>query len=325
MAATRSFAVGRLLATVAVLAGVASLAADAGVVWALASGQASVESPGGTGGLLVRVVWALIRAIGLLLVARHLARGSALARGVAVVLCVTTLFNAVRLVGTRAEVLDGPVPALAVVGALVTAAALCVGLLVLLLAVPAVRAHLAPRPTDRRRWWAPAPDEPAWVLTARPLAASLLPCMVVPLLIGAAALFGGDIAERYGSGRVVAAGVALVVQLGLVLLFASTLGYILLGLGRVRGVRWVLAGYAFVVLATQPAVCWAALGVDGLVRDALPMVIAAALVVHGVLGDRRARAWFAAGGRRGRVAGHPGAPGGTERGPQISGARASGA
>lgn len=285
MSASRHGAVTFTLVS-CVLAGLVSLAADAAVIVTLLSSDAT-EPLGGTGALVIRAVWALIRAIGLLLVARPLARGSATARGVAIVLAVSTVFNAFRL--STSGITNS-----AVTNVLLAAAAvMCLLVVVLLVAVPPVRAHLTSKPGEKRRFLRPAPDEPTWVLTARPLAASLLPCLTVPLLVGLAALLGGDISESFGTARAVLSVPALVVQAVLILVMSTVLGYALLGIGRVPGTRWVVAVFAIIVVATQPLICWLVLGIDGLIRDAVPAVLASVLVLYGLLIDRRAREWFA--------------------------------
>ncbi|WP_163511296.1 hypothetical protein [Fodinicola acaciae] len=280
-----------------VLAGVATLAADGSVVFQLlTSDNTQAEPVGGVGGLVVRAAWALVRAIGLILAARHVNRGSAAARGVVIVLAVSTVFNTVRLVGGRYDPAVGPLPHALVDGLLIASAALCAALILLVVWLAPVREHLSRPPTKRRnlliRLVTPSPDEPTWVLTARPLAASLAACTVVPLLVGAAGLFTGDLASRYPALRVVAATAALSAQLVVVLILVLVLPYALVGLGKVPGARWVVSLLAVMVIASQPVICPMVLGVDGLVRDALPAATAALVVIYGLIFNRNARRWF---------------------------------
>jgi hypothetical protein len=282
---------------VCVLAGVATLAADGSVVFQLLNGHNEQAEPvGGVGGLVVRGIWALIRAVGLILAARHVSRGSAAARGVVIVLAVSTVFNTVRLVGGRYDPAVGPLPHVLVDGLLIGSAALCVALILLVVWLAPVREHLSQSPTKKRnlliRLVTPSPDEPTWVLTSRPLAASLAACVGVPLLVGAAGLFSGDLAGRYPPLRVVAAVTALGMQLVIMLILVLVLPYALISIGKLPGARWVVSVLALMVIVTQPVICPIVLGVDGLVRDALPAVVAALVVVYGLLVNRTARRWF---------------------------------
>lgn len=282
---------------VCVLAGVATLAADGSVVFQLLAGHNTQAEPvGGVGGLVVRGSWALVRAIGLILAARHVSRGSAAARGVVIVLAVSTVFNTVRLVGGRYDPAVGPLPHALVDGLLIGSAVLCAVLILLVVWLAPVREHLSQPPTKKRnlliRLVTPSPDEPTWVLTARPLAASLAACVGVPLLVGAAGLFGGDLAGRYPTLRVVAATGALGGQLVILLILILVLPYALVGIGKLPGARWVVSVLALMVIVSQPVICPIVLGVDGLVRDALPAVVAGIVVIYGLLVDRSARLWF---------------------------------
>jgi hypothetical protein len=282
---------------VCVIAGIATLAADGAVVYQLLAGDNTQAEPvGGTGGLVVRAIWALVRAIGLILAARHVNRGSAAARGVVIVLAVSTVFNTIRLVGGRYDPAVGPLPHVLVDGLLIAACALCVALILLVVWLAPVREHLSKPPSRKRnlliRLLTPSPDEPTWVLTARPLAASLIACVAVPLLVGAAGLFSGDLAARYPTVRVLAATGALFAELVVLLILLLVLPYAMLGVGKVRGARWVVALLALLVVVSQPLICPVVLGSDGLIRDALPAVVAALVVIYGLILNKAARRWF---------------------------------
>jgi hypothetical protein len=246
--------------------------------------------------LVVRTIWALVRAFGLLLAARAVSRGSAAARGVVIVLAVSTVFNTVRLVGGRYDPAVGPLPHALVDGLLIAACLLSAALVVLVVWLAPVREHLSRPPTRRRnlliRILTPSPDEPTWVLTARPLAASLVACVAVPLLVGAAGLVSGDLASRYPAIRVLAATGALGMQLAVLVVLLLVLPYAMVGVGKVPGARWVVAALALLVVVSQPVICPIVLGSDGLVRDALPAVVAALAVIYGLVVNRTARRWF---------------------------------
>lgn len=289
---------------ICVVAGLATLAADGAVVYQLlAGGGGQAEPVGGTGGLVVRAIWALVRAIGLILAARHVNKGSAAARGVVIVLAVSTVFNTIRLVGGRYDPAVGPLPHALVDGLLIAACALCIALILLVVWFAPVREHLTKPPTKHRnlliRLLTPSPDEPTWVLTARPLAASLVACLVVPLFVGAAGLFSGDLASRYPAVRVVAATGALFAELIVTLVLVLVLPYAMLGVGKVPGARWVVALMALLVVVSQPLICPVVLGEDGLIRDALPAMVAALVVIYGLIFNGAARRWFSrAAGKR---------------------------
>jgi hypothetical protein len=213
------------------------------------------------------------------------------------------VFNTIRLVGGRYDPAVGPLPHAVVDGLLIAACALCVALILLVVWFAPVREHLSKPPTKKRnlliRLLTPSPDEPTWVLTARPLAASLLACVAVPLFVGAAGLFSGDLASRYSAVRVVAATGALFAELAVTLILLLILPYAMLGVGKVPGARWVVAALALLVIVSQPLICPVILSSDGLVRDALPAAVAALVVIYGLIFNRAARQWFSrAAGKR---------------------------
>lgn len=238
------------------------------------------EAVGGGVGLTVRTIWALLRAVGLVVFAVHAWRGRAGARPLGLVLAVSTVFSVGRLAGAGEWT---PVLVALVVGF----AAVVVGCLVLvaLLAFsPAVRGHLVQRP--RRR------DVPLWVVTARVCVASYVPLTAVPALVALGTLFGEPRLPQVVAVPLVVGWLVFVVALnGFLPLTTIVLG---------RGHRWarvLVTAVTVVVLTTVPALCLALLGVEGVLRDAVPLVVAGGLALWGLHGDRGGRAHFTPRGR----------------------------
>lgn len=266
----------RGLAVLLVLTGLVTAVVDVGTVVALTRSDAAGPSGGAAAALGVRTLWGVVRAVGFLLVPRHVLRGRVGARVVVVVLCVSILFSVARVTGHGQ--LTGRVRPLLYAG-FGAVAVLCALVLAVLLGVPAVRAHL--RSTGGRHL-------PAWVAASRPLALALLPCMLVPFLVGVI----GVLSAGGGTGPdvpLLLAVPALVGWLAVIGVVAQVLAPATAGLARgFRIARWVVVAATLLVLATQPALCLLFGGVDGLVRDGLPVVVVGLLLLHALGGPRRA-------------------------------------
>ncbi|HZN75713.1 MAG TPA: hypothetical protein VFC00_29120 [Micromonosporaceae bacterium] len=224
-------------------------------------------------GLTVRTIWALLRAIGFLVLMRTVRLGRMVSRPFGLILAATTVFASVRLAIPRSGALLPPWPVIAAVAVLIV---LC-GLVVLqLYASPAIATHLTRRPPRR--------PVPPWVLTARVAALSYGALLLVPALVAVGSLFDEPRLPRTLAiplvlvWLLIAFGVISVMPwLGLFVLFDHGWARVLLGIVTV------------VLLAVQLALCLALLGVDGLVRDGGPMAVAAGLAAYALWRSRRRR------------------------------------
>jgi hypothetical protein len=227
-------------------------------------------------GLAVRTGWAMLRALGFLILVWHVRRGRPGAKPFGLILAVTTVFAVGRLVVPRTGV--PPLPG--VIGFAVLTA-LCVAVVVLLYRAPAVQAHLVNHPgrlvVDKQGigWRSAPPARPpaAWLLTTRIAVFTYAPLMLVPTLVAVGVLF---------DGRMSAA--PLVVFW---LVFGIVVANLLLPVTifLLRGKTWprpVLVVLTLAVLAVSLPLCWLLLGVDGLIRDGAPLVVAAAIALVGL-------------------------------------------
>jgi hypothetical protein len=227
-------------------------------------------APEGGFGLTVRTIWALLRAVGFLLLMRTVRFGRVVARPFGLILAATTVFSVVRLAVPRTGSLLPPWPVLAGVAVLTV---LC-GLVVWQLYGSAeIAAHLTRRPPRRY--------VPPWVLTARVAALSYGALLLVPALVALGSLFDEPRLHRAVAVPLVL--VWLVLALGV----AGAMPWLSIFVVFDHGwARVVLALASVLVLGAQLALCWTLLGVDGLVRDGAPMVVAAGLGMYGLWRSR---------------------------------------
>lgn len=221
-------------------------------------------------GLGVRTVWALLRAIGFLILMRSVRFGRLSARPFGLILAATTIFAVARLVQPRER---GFMPELPALGGLAVLVLLC-GLVVWqLYRSPAIAEHLTRRPPRRRI--------PAWVLAARVAALAYGALLLIPCLVAFGTLWDTPRLPRTTA-------VPLVV-FWFVLAFALTFVTSWISFFTIFGKRWaryLLAGISLAVLVIQPTLCWLLLGADGLIRDGVPLIIAALLVLFGLWRSR---------------------------------------
>jgi hypothetical protein len=225
-------------------------------------------------GLTVRTIWALLRALGFLVLMRTIRYGRLVSRPFGLILAATTVFAVGRLVVPRAGALLPPAPVL--VGFAVLAV-LCGAVIWQLFRSPAIDAHL--RRASRFR------QIPVWVLTARVAGLSLSALLLVPCLVAIGTLFDEPRLPRPVAVPMVVGWLAGTLLLGFVVPWIM----IFVMLGK-RWSRVVLALVASVVLLVGPALCWWLLGVDGLLRDGVPLLIAAAACLYGLRASRRGAA-----------------------------------
>lgn len=239
--------------------------------------------------MAVRSGWALLRAVGFLILIRQVRRARAGARPFGLILAVTTVFALGRLVVPRSGV-----PLLPQVAGFGLVVGLCLAVVWLLYRSPVVGAHLVRHPARlvldgaRPAWREAPPRRPpvaAGLLIARVAAFTYTPLMLVPALVSIGVLV---------DGRLVA--VPLVVG-WIVAALATSWLVLLVSFFMLRGrgwARWLLVLVSVGVLAVDLPLCWWLLGVDGLVRDGAPLAVAVALALYGV--------WRAGRAERGRPA-----------------------
>lgn len=228
-------------------------------------------APEGGFALTVRTIWALLRAIGFLVLMRTVRLGRLVARPFGLILCATTIFAVARLAVPRAGTLVPPWP---VIAGFVLLTVLCGLVIWQLYGSPEIAAHLTRRPPRR-------PVSP-WLLTARVAALSYGALLLVPGLVAAGTLFGEPRLPRT---------VAVPLVLGwLVVAFAVVFVMPWLSLFVVfdkTWARWLLGVASVLLVAVQLGLCLALLGVDGLLRDGAPMLVAAGLAIYGLWRSRR--------------------------------------
>jgi hypothetical protein len=212
--------------------------------------------------LVVRTVWALVRAVGFLVLMRAVRTGRAAARPFGLILGVTTVFSVARLVLPREGELLPPVPVLL---GFVVLAALCAVVVWELYRSPAVAEHFAQKP-PRRHF-------PPWAVTARIATVSYAALLLVPCLVAAGTLARPRITFPVALPLVVAWFVGSLIT-------AIVIGWLTLFLLYGKGwARWLLIGLSLALGVVQPVLCWLLLGPDGLVRDGVPMAVAVGLGV----------------------------------------------
>jgi hypothetical protein len=228
-------------------------------------------SPEAGFGLVVRTVWALLRAIGFLFLAREVRFGRLSARPFGVILSATTVFAVARLAQPREH---GYLPRWPVIAGLGILMVLGGTIIWQLYRSAAIDVHLTRRPPRRRI--------PPWVLTARVAALAYAPLLIIPCLVAVGTLFGTPRIDRTIALPVVFAWLGFAVVGGTLTSFVS-----LVVLYGKRWARVLLAGISVLVLVGLPTLCWFLLGADGLIRDGAPMVVAAALCLVGLWRSRR--------------------------------------
>jgi hypothetical protein len=143
-------------------------------------------------GLAVRTGWALLRALGFLVLIWHVRRGRAGAKPFGLILAVTTVFAVGRLVVPRAGL-----PALPGIAGFAGLAVLCTAVVLLLYRSRSVGDYLVRHPgrlvVDRSgiSWQQVPPRRPqatGWLLTARVSAFTYGPLMLVPCLVSIGAI-----------------------------------------------------------------------------------------------------------------------------------------
>jgi len=220
--------------------------------------------------LVVRTVWALLRAIGFLVLMRTVRYGRMAARPFGLILAATTVFAVARLAVPRS---GGLLPAVPVVAGFVVLTVLCVLVVWQLYGSPEIEAHLSRRPPRRR--------VPPWVLTARVAALSYGALLLVPCLVAVGTLFDEPRLPTAVAGPLVIGWLVLSLTTGFLMPWVTL--FVIFNKAWAR----VLLGFASVaLLAIQPALCLTLLGVDGLVRDGAPMAIATALAIYGLWRSR---------------------------------------
>lgn len=228
-------------------------------------------------GLAVRTGWAMLRALGFLILIWHVRRGRAGAKPFGLILAVTTVFAVGRLLVPR----DG-LPALPGVVGFAGLAVLCAAVVLLLYRSPALGDYLVRHPSrlviDRKglSWQEAAPRRPqvaGWLLTARVAAFTYAPLMLVPCLVSI-----GAIPDR---GPLALTAVILWFCIAVGVSYAVLLAtfFLLRGRGWARGLMW---GITALVLLVDLPLCWWLLGTDGLIRDGAPLVVAAALTHYAI-------------------------------------------
>jgi hypothetical protein len=227
-------------------------------------------------GLAVRTGWALLRALGFLILIWHLRRGRAGARPLGLILAVTTIFAVARLVVPR----QGFPAAPGIIGFAVIVT-LCLTVVVLLYRSPALAGWLRRHPKrlviDRngisRREVKPQRHVSGWLLTSRVAAFSYGPLMMVPAVVAVAEVFDG----KPGTLPLVLVWLAIGFGTSYAVLFTTF--FLLRGKSWARGLMIALTG---LVLLIDLPLCWLLLGVDGLIRDGLPLLSSALLALYGL-------------------------------------------
>jgi hypothetical protein len=220
-------------------------------------------APDRNAGLIVRAVWAVVRAFGWLALIVPVRRGRAAARPFGLILAVTTVFAVGRLIVPE----SGAPPRSGVIGFAVLTV-LCLLVVVLLYRHPAVTGHL----TRRVQFPGLDPDRPmlsGWAWTVRVSSLTYSPLMLVPACVSV-----GELGHRPQWILAVALWFAVALGLGFVV-FPITLFAMRGGRTSRRAIVWITV----LALAVDLPLCFVLLGLDGLIRDGTPLVVAALLTL----------------------------------------------
>jgi hypothetical protein len=232
-------------------------------------------------GFGVRTVWALLRALGWLILISQVRKARASAKPLGLILAVTTIFAVGRLIVPAA----GAPPAPGLIGFAVLTV-LCVIVVVLLYRHPGIREHLVRHPKrivltqEGISWQEGTPRRAAagaWALTARISAFTYSPLMLVPCLISV-----GELRAR--PQWILAVVFWFIAGFGVSYVVLFTSHFLL------RGRRWarsLLLWLTLGVLAVDLPLCRILLGTDGLIRDGAPLVAAALLTLYALWRSRR--------------------------------------
>ncbi|MDI1462766.1 hypothetical protein QEZ54_17460 [Catellatospora sp. KI3] len=227
-------------------------------------------------GLFVRTGWALLRALGFLVLIWHVWAGRPGAAPFGLILGMTTIFSVARLVVPR----KGYPPLPGIIGFGVVTV-LCLVVIALLYRSAGVAGHLR-RPRARwvvdrdginRKVVQARPQVAGWLLTARVASFSYSALM----LVACAVAFGPVLDGRLAQLPLVLVWLLLALVISYVALFAAP--FLLKGKGWAR---LLLVALTIFVLVVHLPLCWWLLGVDGLVRDGGPLVVAALLTLYGL-------------------------------------------
>lgn len=212
---------------------------------------------GGTFGLWVRTIWALLRALGFLALMRTVRYGRMSARPFGLILTITTVFAVARLVQPRREALLPAWPALA---GFVVLTVLCVLVCWQLYRSPAIAGHLTRKPPRRR--------VPPWVLTARIVTLSYGALLLIPCLVALGTLWDSPRLPLEYAVPIVGVWFAFSLAIGFALPWLGI--FVVFGKRPARG---LLAGLSVLVGLVQPVLCGLLLGVEGLLRDGVPLIL----------------------------------------------------
>jgi hypothetical protein len=221
-------------------------------------------------GLTVRTIWALLRALGFLVLMRTVRYGRLISRPFGLILAATTVFAVGRLVVPRE---GGLLPDWPVLVGFAVLAAMCGAVIWQLFRSREIDAHLQRR--SRFRQISP------WVLTARVAGLSFSALLLVPCLVAIGAMFDEPRVPRAIGVPVVLGWLLATLALGFVVPWIMI--FVILGKRWARG---VLALVSVAVFAVGPLLCLWLLGIDGLLRDGVPLAIAAVACVAGLRASR---------------------------------------
>jgi hypothetical protein len=214
-------------------------------------------------GLIIRAVWAGVRALGWLVLIVPVRRGRAAARPLGLILAVTTIFAVGRLIVPS----SGAPPLSGLIGFGVLTV-LCLVVVVLLYRSPAMAGHLT------RRVRIPGLDPnraplSGWAWTVRVAALTYSPLMLVPALVSVS-----ELGRRPEWILAVVLWFAVALGLGFVV-FPITLFAMRGGRTSRRAIIWITV----LALVVDLPLCFILLGLDGLIRDGTPLVVAALLAL----------------------------------------------
>lgn len=227
-------------------------------------------------GLFVRTGWALLRALGFLVLIWHVWAGRPGAAPFGLILCMTTIFSVARLVVPK----RGYPPLPGVIGFGVVTL-LCLLVIALLYRSTGVAGHLS-RPRARwvvdrdginRKVVETRPQVAGWLITARVASFSYSALMLVACAVAFGPVFDGRLAQL----PLVLVWLLLALGISYVTLFATY--FLLKGKGWAR---LMLVALTVFVLVVHLPLCWWLLGMDGLVREGGPLLVAALLTLYGL-------------------------------------------